>query len=123
VKILIADQAPSVREAAIAQLRDEGYDVVAAPDGDRALELARSSLPDLVVLDRAIPVLDAFEVVSALAGDPRTRSVRIMMTAEHPTESDVLRGMSLGVRDYIAKPLSPRDLSARVHRVLWRDTC
>lgn len=122
MRILIADEAPVVRQAAVAQLRDEGYDVADAADGERAIELARSLQPDLVVIDRAIPVRDAFEVVTALAEDPRTQSVRIMMTSENPTEADVLRGMSLGVKDYIAKPFTPRDLSTRVHRVLWRNT-
>ena len=122
MKILIADQAPSIRQETAAWLRDEGYEVADTANGDRAIELARSLQPDLLVLDRAIPDRDAFEIVSALAGDPRTRSVRIMMTSEHPAEEDVLRGMKLGVRDFIAKPFSPRDLSARVHRVLWRNT-
>jgi two-component system phosphate regulon response regulator PhoB len=122
MRILIADEASVSRRTAAAQLRADGYEVIETADGTQALELARSHAPDLIVVERTVPGIDGFGVIEALNADPRTKTLPIVLLSEQPTEEEVLRGLRLGVRDYIAKPFSPRDLSSRVRMVLWRNT-
>jgi DNA-binding response OmpR family regulator len=120
MKILIAEDSMTVRQLVAARLRADGYDVVEAEDGAEALELARREQPDLYILDKVMPKLDGFEVVRELRGDPRTRSAPIVMLTERSSEEDVLGGLELGVEEYMPKPFSPHELSARVRRALAR---
>ena len=120
MKILIAEDSSTVRRVVAARLIADGYEVIEAVDGEEALALARSGHPDLLVLDKVMPKLDGFEVVRALRGDPQTRAIPIVMLTERTNEDDVLGGLQLGVEEYIPKPFSPHELSARVRRVLRR---
>jgi two-component system alkaline phosphatase synthesis response regulator PhoP len=120
VKILIAEDSSTVRQLVVGRLAADGYQVIEAADGEEALELARREEPDLLVLDKVMPKYDGFEVVRALREDPLTRAIPIVMLTERTTEDDVLGGLRLGVEEYMPKPFSPRELSARVQRVLAR---
>jgi two-component system alkaline phosphatase synthesis response regulator PhoP len=122
MKIVVAEDSPTVRRLVCARLAADGYQVVEAADGEQALALARGELPDLLVLDKVMPKLDGFEVVRALRGDPRTKALPIVMLTEHAGEDDVLDGLGLGVEEYMPKPFSPHELSARVRRLLGRVT-
>ena len=120
MKILIAEDSPTVRRVVAGRLAADGYQVIEAVDGEDALLLARGEQPDLLVLDKVMPKHDGFEVVRALREDPQTRAIPVMMLTERASEPDVLSGLGLGVDEYMAKPFSPRELSARVQRVLAR---
>jgi DNA-binding response OmpR family regulator len=120
MKVLIAEDSANIRRMVVAQLNADGYEILEAADGEEALELARSGEPDLVVLDKVMPKLDGFGVVRALRTDPQLRAVPIVMLTEHSEETDVLGGLGLGVQDYISKPFSSAELSARVRRALHR---
>jgi DNA-binding response OmpR family regulator len=120
MKILVAEDSPTVRRLVAARLRADGYEVVEAEDGAEALVLAQREQPDLYVLDKVMPKLDGFEVVRALREDPRTSSAPIVMLTERSSEEDVLGGLELGVEEYMPKPFSPHELSARVRRALAR---
>jgi DNA-binding response OmpR family regulator len=120
MKILIAEDSMTVRRLVAARLRADGYDVVEAEDGEEALTLAQQQHPDLYVLDKVMPKLDGFEVVRALREDPLTRDAPIVMLTERSSEEDVLGGLQLGVEEYMPKPFSPHELSARVRRALAR---
>ncbi len=120
MKILIAEDSATIRRLVAARLAADGYDVVEAADGEEALDLARSNRPDLLILDKVMPKLDGFEVVRALREDPATRKVPIVMLTAQTSEEDVLGGLGLGVEEYMPKPFSPRELSARVRRTLDR---
>jgi DNA-binding response OmpR family regulator len=120
VKVLVAEDSSTVRRLVAARLRADGYEVLEASDGEEALKLARESGPDLVVLDKVMPKLDGFEVIRALREDPQASQVPIVMLTERTNEDDVLGGLSLGVEDYMPKPFSPHELSARVRRALAR---
>jgi len=100
------------------RLTADGYDVVEAEDGEQALTLARSEQPDAVVLDKVMPKIDGFEVVRQLRQQEATRDVPIIMLTERSGEDDVLDGLGLGVEEYMPKPFSPRELSARLQRIL-----
>ena len=120
MKILIAEDSSTVRRLVAGRLAADGYQVIEAADGEEALKLARSERPDLIVLDKVMPKYDGFEVVRALREDPQTQVIPIVMLTERTSEDDVLSGLSLGVEEYMPKPFSPRELSARVQRVLMR---
>ena len=118
MKILVADDARTVRRLVSTRLTADGYDVVEAEDGEQALTLARSEQPDAVVLDKVMPKIDGFEVVRQLRQQEATRDVPIIMLTERSGEDDVLDGLGLGVEEYMPKPFSPRELSARLQRIL-----
>ncbi len=115
--VLVVDDDPNVVALARAYLERDGYRVSEAGDGLRALELARTEQPSLVVLDLMLPGLDGLEVCRRLQVE--SMAPVIMLTAR-VEESDRLEGLNLGADDYITKPFSPRELAARVHAVLRR---
>jgi len=120
MKILIAEDSATIRRLVAARLTADGYQVLEAADGEEALMLARRESPDLLVLDKVMPKFDGFEVVRALREDPQTKAMPIVMLTERASEDDVLGGLSLGVEEYMPKPFSPHELSARVRRALAR---
>jgi DNA-binding response OmpR family regulator len=120
MKILVAEDSSMVRRLVAARLTSDGYEVLEAADGEQALMLARTEHPDLLVLDKVMPKFDGFEVVRALREDPRTAGLPIVMLTERTSEEDVLGGLNLGVEEYMSKPFSPLELSARVRRLLAR---
>ncbi|HWW66999.1 MAG TPA: response regulator [Solirubrobacterales bacterium] len=120
MKILVAEDSPTVRRLVCTRLVTDGYEVIEAHDGERALALALSERPDALVLDKVMPKLDGFEVVRRLRERDDTRSVPIVMLTEHSAEQDVLDGLGLGVDEYMPKPFSPRELSVRLGRILVR---
>ena len=120
MKILIAEDSATIRRLVAARLTADGYHVLEAADGAEALTLARRESPDLLVLDKVMPKLDGFEVVRELREDPQTKAMPIVMLTERSSEDDVLGGLSLGVEEYMPKPFSPHELSARVRRALAR---
>lgn len=116
-KILIADDDDRIREIVRIYLEAEGFDVCQAEDGNRALEMARKDNPDLVILDLMMPGLDGWTVCKILRKE--TKIPIIMLTAKGE-ENDRVLGFNLGADDYVVKPFSPRELSARVKAVLRR---
>jgi DNA-binding response OmpR family regulator len=120
MKILVADDSQIVRTLVSGRLSADGYEVLEAEDGEEAISLVLSERPALLVLDKVMPKLDGFEVVRRLREREETRQLPIVMLTEKGSEDDVLGGLKLGVDEYMPKPFSPRELSARVERVLAR---
>ena len=115
--ILVVDDERKIRDLVRSYLELEGYSVLVADSGERALESASRSDPDLVVLDLGLPDLSGEEVARTL----RTASnVPIIMLTAKAAEDDRVAGLRLGADDYLAKPFSPRELVARVEAVLRR---
>ncbi|MDP8944000.1 MAG: response regulator transcription factor [Actinomycetota bacterium] len=116
-RILLVDDEASIQKLLSYPLRKEGYDVVAALDGQEALDRFEEGSFDLVVLDVMLPRLDGFEVCRRL----RARSgVPIIMLTAKAEEVDKVLGLELGADDYITKPFSVREFSSRVKAVLRR---
>jgi two-component system OmpR family response regulator len=117
-RILVVDDEPRIVEVVQAYLERDGHRVDTAGDGDRALELAGTAGPDLIVLDVMLPGQSGFDVLRNL----RERGVRtpvIMLTARDDV-IDRVAGLELGADDYVTKPFEPRELVARVGAVLRR---
>jgi DNA-binding response OmpR family regulator len=115
--ILVVDDDKKIVDLVSLYLKRDGYSVLAAYDGQEALDMARRKQPDLVVLDLLLPELDGTDVCRLL----RTESqVPIIMLTARSTDDDKLLGLNLGADDYVTKPFNPRELVARVRAVLRR---
>jgi two-component system alkaline phosphatase synthesis response regulator PhoP len=115
--ILVVDDEPKIVKLARDYLEQSGFRVLAAGDGATALAQARRERPDLIVLDLNLPGGDGLDVCRALRRDS---DVPIIMLTARVEETDRLIGLELGADDYITKPFSPRELTARVRAVLRR---
>lgn len=116
-KVLIIEDEQPIVDILKFNLAKEGYDTLDAMDGGRGLELALSEEPDLVLLDVMLPVMDGFEVCRKI----RERSaVPIIMLTAREEEVDKVLGLELGADDYMTKPFSVRELTARVKANLRR---
>ena len=111
------DDEPSLVRAVAGYLEHDGFVVTTAPDGEQALAAARSDPPDVVVLDLMLPGIDGLEVCRQLR--TFTNAYVIMLTARSE-EIDTLIGLSVGADDYMTKPFSPRELTARIRGLLRR---
>ncbi|MDP8900391.1 MAG: response regulator transcription factor [Actinomycetota bacterium] len=116
-KVLIVDDEPNIREVVRLYLRRDGHAVVSAADGEEALELFRTSDPDLVVLDLMLPKVSGLEVCRRMQAE---RRVPLIMLTARGAEEERIVGLGLGADDYVVKPFSPRELAARVAAVLRR---
>ncbi|NTV52070.1 MAG: response regulator transcription factor [Candidatus Firestonebacteria bacterium] len=119
-KILIVEDDRDIAELIQYNLAKEGYTVVSANNGEKGFQLAKSSLPDLIVLDLMLPGMDGLEVCKLLKAEPKTQGIPVVMLTAKSEESDVVTGLELGAEDYIAKPFSPKILVARLRTVLRR---
>ncbi len=119
--ILVVDDEPHIVEVVQDYLKQAGFRVLAARDGQTALTLARHEHPDLIVLDLMLPGgLDGLDVCRVLRQDQTLADVPIIMLTARIEETDRLIGLELGADDYITKPFSPREVVARVRAVLRR---
>jgi len=115
--ILVVDDEPTLRETLVEALEDEGYRVVAAADGREAVKRFRADHPDLVLLDLMLPELSGIEVCRIIRAES---GVPIIMLTARSSEVDKVVGLEIGADDYVTKPFSIRELSARVRAVFRR---
>ncbi len=116
-KILVIDDEPSIVNLVTAYLKPEGYEVYTATDGASGLKAARAFKPDLVILDIMLPGMDGLELLSRLR---RESEVYVILLTAKTEETDKIVGLSVGADDYVTKPFSPRELTARVKSALRR---
>ena len=116
-RILVVDDEPRIRDLVGTYLRNEGFTVDEAADGEDALASLRDARPDLVVLDLRLPGIDGFDVLREIR---KTSSTYVIVLTARAEEVDKLVGLELGADDYVTKPFSPRELVARVRAVLRR---
>jgi DNA-binding response OmpR family regulator len=117
-RILIVDDEPEMVRGLQDNLHFEGYQTLTAGNGERALALAVSEAPDLIVLDLMLPGQSGWEVCRALR--QRGLDIPIIMLTARGEETDQVRGLELGADDYVTKPFSLRELLARIRAVLRR---
>ena len=99
-------------------LRHVGYDVVEAMDGAQAIALARSVLPDLILMDISIPEVNGWDATRILRQDPTTSRIPIIALTAHALADDRIRATEVGFTAYLAKPIEPRAVLAEVRRWL-----
>jgi two-component system phosphate regulon response regulator PhoB len=118
--ILIIEDEPSLVEVLTYNLAKEGYEIVVATNGQEGLRLAQTTLPDLVILDLMLPMIDGLDVCRRLRGNPKTQAIRIMMLTAKSEEVDEIVGFSMGTDDYVNKPFRLKPLIHRVKALLRR---
>src|SRR5512136_2518920 len=116
-KILVVDDKPELRTLLKSYLTQEGFDVSAASDGREALFVARQVRPDLIILDLMMPEMGGYDFLRAYNREAETPVIILTAKLE---ENDKVLGLELGADDYVTKPFSPRELTARVRAVLRR---
>jgi len=121
-KVLIVDDEPNVAISVEFLMRQEGFEVLVAHDGEQGLARIRGDRPDLVVLDIMMPKLDGFEVCRAVRADPSLAGVRILMLSAKGRAAEIAKGLSLGADAYIPKPFSTRELVAKVKELLGTES-
>ncbi len=119
-RILIIDDERGLTKVLTYNLQREGYETLVAHDGQEGLTKAQTLLPDLVILDLMLPVLNGLEVCRALRAGERTRAIPILMLTAKAEETDQVVGFSMGADDYVTKPFSVKVLIERVKRRLRR---
>jgi DNA-binding response OmpR family regulator len=119
-KILVVDDEPEAVELVEFNLKQAGFDVTTAADGNEALKKAKAQLPAMVVLDLMLPEVDGLEVCKLLRRDAATAKIPILMLTAKAAEIDRVLGLELGADDYVTKPFSPRELVLRVKKILDR---
>jgi len=116
-KILVVDDEPSITNLVSAYLKNEGYEVFVAADGNAGLKAMRVLRPDLIILDVMLPGMDGIELLSLLR---RESEAYVIMLTARTEETDKIIGLSVGADDYMTKPFSPRELVARIKAALRR---
>ncbi|HHV71263.1 MAG TPA: response regulator transcription factor [Clostridia bacterium] len=116
-KILLVDDEVSIVEFVKINLERAGYEVIAAYDGNEAIQLAKRERPALIILDIMLPGLDGFEVLREIR---KFSNVPVIMLTAKGEDIDKILGLELGADDYLTKPFNPRELTARVKAILRR---
>ena len=119
-KILIVEDDTTLADTLADNLTEEGHEVLKAHDGESGLALVRAKLPDLVVLDIMLPILDGLSVCRIVRKDPTTMHIPIIMLTARGTEVDKIVGLESGADDYIVKPFGLGEFLARVRAVMRR---
>ncbi len=118
--ILVIDDEEDILELVRLNLVREGYEVLTAFTGEQGLELAKSKLPSLVILDLMLPGMDGLEVCRQLKSQSKTAETPVVVLSAKGQESDIVAGLAVGADDYVTKPFSAKILVARVRRLLNR---
>ena len=119
-KILIADDEPDILEIVQYNLKQEGYEVYTAKDGDDALAKAKQIKPDLIILDIMMPKKTGVEVCSILRTQPAFKDTLIIFLTALSDESSQIKGLDTGADDYVNKPISTKVLVSRVNALFRR---
>jgi two-component system cell cycle response regulator DivK len=118
-RVLVVDDAAYNREILVQNLEDE-YDTLEAPDGATALALARAELPDVILMDLSLPVIDGWEATRRLRLDPATAWIPIVAVTAHAMAGDEGRALASGCDDYLPKPVDETLLMVKVREWLAR---
>ena len=117
VKILIVDDEKNIREVIREYASLDGYEVMEADSGVKALELLNTNKFDLMILDIMMPIMDGFTLLNSI---PKEKKIPTIILSARDDEVDKLEGFDRGIDDYLCKPFSPRELMARVKAILKR---
>lgn len=116
-RILIVDDERNIREVIREYASLDGYDVMEADSGVKALELLNNNKFDLMILDIMMPIMDGFTLLNSI---PKEKKIPTIILSARDDEVDKLEGFDRGIDDYLCKPFSPRELMARVKAILKR---
>lgn len=121
-RILIVDDEVDVTDLVAYHLRAKGFQVEALNDPNSSIGVARTFMPDLVILDVMMPDLNGIQICRMLRADPKLKKVPVVFLTAKAEESDRIQGLEMGADDYICKPFSTKELVLRVQTILRRLT-
>ena len=117
-RVLVAEDEQDILELIRFTLEFNGFEVVTASNGAEAVEKARQTKPDLILLDVRMPKMTGYEACQALKATPDTQGIPVVFLSARGQEADVKHGLTLGATDYILKPFSPEELPGRLREIL-----
>lgn len=117
-KILIAEDEPDIRDLVAFTLRFAGYEVVAASNGEEAVELAPRENPDLILMDVRMPRMTGYDACRMMKADPDLKDIPIVFLSAKGQESEIQTGLEAGAEEYLLKPFAPDQLTDRVRAIL-----
>jgi DNA-binding response OmpR family regulator len=118
--VFVADDDELLQQLVCHKLAQRGFDTRCVDNGETLLQAVADALPDVIVLDAMMPIVDGFEALRRLRAEPRTAAVPILMLTARRGEDDVVMALSLGANDYLAKPFLPEELALRVRQLVAR---
>ncbi len=116
-QILIADDEPHIIEL-VRMILEDKYEVIAAEDGNEAMELLKKNRPNLILLDVMMPGINGFEICERLKSDPKTKDIKIAMISAKVQEKDIIKGLRLGAEYYFTKPFDPAAFETKIGELL-----
>ena len=117
-RVLVVDDNQDSRELVVKVLKNRGYEMIEAADGEEAVEKAVAEMPDLILLDISIPKLNGYEVARILKGKEGFKGIPIVALTAHAMKGDRMKALEAGCEGYISKPINVRELAAQVKSFL-----
>ena len=117
-KILIVDDEPNIVMALEYTFKKNNFEVFIARDGQEALEILEKQLPDVIILDVMMPMVDGYATIEEIKKDERLAHCKVIFLSAKNKESDIEKGMNLGANLYVVKPFSAKKLVEQVHELL-----
>lgn len=118
MKILLVEDNEMNRDMLSRRLKRKGYDVVIAVDGNEGVNMAQSELPNLILMDMSLPVIDGWEATRQIKSIPETKHIPILGLSAHAMRGDKEKGMDAGCDDYDTKPIDLKRLLGKIETLL-----
>jgi DNA-binding response OmpR family regulator len=119
-KILIAEDERDIRDLITFTLQFAGYEVMAASNGEEAVNMARHETPDLILMDVRMPRMTGYEACTTMKSDPRLKNVPVIFLSAKGQDSEIQTGLEVGAEEYLLKPFAPDQLTQRIQAVLQK---
>jgi twitching motility two-component system response regulator PilH len=113
-KVMVVDDSPTERHFLSEILTKQGYQVIMAESGEEAMEKAKATKPDLILMDVVMPGLNGFQATRAITKDDATKHIPVIMCTSKGQETDKVWGMRQGARDYLVKPVNQDELLRKI---------
>ncbi len=120
-RILLVEDNPATLDVVQKELEFLGYDAITADSGDKAVEMAETHLPDLIIMDISLPGMDGLEATALIRKNPKTQSIPVLAATARALPGDREKCIQSGCTDYIAKPFTHRELGAALKKILNED--
>ncbi|WKZ51861.1 MAG: response regulator [Anaerolineales bacterium] len=117
-KILIAEDEPDIRELVAFTLRFAGYEVIAASNGEEAVQMASRENPDLILMDVRMPRMTGYDACRLIKQDSKLKDTPVVFLSAKGQESEIQTGLDVGAEEYLLKPFAPDQLTDRVKAIL-----
>lgn len=119
IKILLIEDDPFLSSMYTTKFELDGFTVVSGDDGRKGLDLAMVEIPDIILLDILMPVMDGFEVLENLKKDERTKNIPVILLTNLNQKDDIERGLKMGANDYLIKAhFMPSEVVAKIRKLL-----